>query len=229
LRKYPILKPIGFTYFDLDTQSYRTITSEEFNIVVIDGPNSLDPSNLGEEMPTNRATKSPLDKSTPFKYIKSDVTLVSSVKQSFYGTYLYLSLVALPLCFIPIIILWRKRRERVSQDVFGNKQKKSQKLAKKYLSEAKQNLKNEEQFYISLEKALHNFLKAKLQIETSDMGKENIQDLLTNKEVDNDTINRFIELIENCELARYSPSTSVTIQNDYEKADQLLPALSKQI
>ena len=59
---------------------------------------------------------------------------------------------------------------------------------------------------------MHNFLKAKLNIETSEMSKANIQMLL---------------LTENCEIARYAPSTSETIQSDYEKAITIISSLEK--
>ena len=45
------------------------------------------------------------------------------------------------------------------------------------MSEAKKNLHSKELFYESLHKSLHNYLKAKLHIETSEFSKEKIQDL----------------------------------------------------
>ena len=45
---------------------------------------------------------------------------------------------------------------------------------------SKKSLGKKEAFYIALEKALHNYLKAKLHIETSDLSKENIQEYAEN-------------------------------------------------
>jgi len=102
-------------------------------------------------------------------------------------------------------------------------------LAKKYLSEAKINLLKKDVFYISLEKALHNFLKSKLSIETSDYTKEKIIILMREKNIQNESINSFIKLIENCEYARYTPSTNVAISNDYENAVKVISEIDKQI
>jgi hypothetical protein len=55
-------------------------------------------------------------------------------------------------------------------DVVGNRIRRNNRLAKKYLSQAKQ-INNKELFYIALEKAMHNFLKAKLNIETTEMSR----------------------------------------------------------
>jgi len=97
------------------------------------------------------------------------------------------------------------------------------------LSEAKKYINQKEPFYIALEKAMHNFLKAKLHIETSDMSKNNIQDLLLSKNANPDTVLEFLTLTENCELARYAPSTNAAIQNDYEKAVSIISELEKQL
>jgi len=80
-----------------------------------------------------------------------------------------------------------------------------------------------------LEKALHNFLKAKLNIETSEMSKEKISEILKSKNAESETILDFIRLTENCELARYAMSSESAIQQDYEKAVAIISELEKQL
>jgi hypothetical protein len=76
---------------------------------------------------------------------------------------------------------------------------------------------------------MHNFLKAKLSIETSEMSKDKIMEILKTRNANTDTISDFIALTENCEFARYAPSTSVTIQQDYDKAVEIISSLEKQL
>ena len=76
---------------------------------------------------------------------------------------------------------------------------------------------------------MHNFLKSKLSIETSDYTKEKIIILMREKNIQNESINSFIKLIENCEYARYTPSTNVAISNDYENAVKVISEIDKQI
>jgi len=135
----------------------------------------------------------------------------------------------LPFLGIPALMLFRKRKVAEDADIVGNKKKKSNALAKKYLSEAQKQINNKEPFYIALEKAMHNFLKAKLSIETSDMSKDKISEILLSKSANQETISDFIALTENFELARYAPSTSVTIQQDYDKAVEIISNLEKQL
>ena len=152
------------------------------------------------------------------------------IKQDdFFGSTLFDVLMILPFLTIPMIVLFKKKKEAIDADVYGNKIKMNNRLAKKYLSEAKLQINNKEPFYIALEKAMHNFLKAKLHIETSEMSKDKIKEILTSKNVSLETVQSFIDLTENCELARYAPSSSVAIQQDYDKAVTILSELEKQI
>ena len=127
------------------------------------------------------------------------------------------------------MILVRKRKEAIDGDIAGNKRKRSSRLAKKYLSEAKKQINNKEPFYIALERALHNFLKAKLHIETSEMSKEIITEILLEKNARPETVTDFINLTENCELARYAPYSSVAIQQDFDRAVNVISELEKQL
>ena len=130
---------------------------------------------------------------------------------------------------IPLVILLGKKREAIASDVAGNKIKRANKLARKYLSTAKKELGKKEAFYIALEKALHNYLKAKLKIETTEFSKDKITALLDKKAVDNATTEGFIALLKNCEMARYSPFSDVQMQQDYDKASEVISYLDKQL
>ncbi|MCF8320051.1 MAG: BatD family protein [Flavobacterium sp.] len=222
--KYPI-KPMTFTYFDLGSQNYKTVTSPEIMINVLEGPNATDNSVAS----TSDTKKSAVLSSAQFKFIKLKTDLTSMNQSDFYGSTLFYLLACLPFLCIPVIVLFKKKKEAIDGDVAGNKIKLSNKLAKKYLSEAQKEIGNKEPFYIALEKAMHNFLKAKINIETSEMSKEKISEILLERKANPESISAFINLTENCEFARYAPSTSTAIQQDYEKAVSIISELEKQI
>ena len=221
--KYPI-KPLQFSYFDLGSGTYKTITSEEILINVMDGPTATQAvaSNTG-------ANKNKIEKSEQFKFIKLKTELAPLKHQDFYGSLWYYILLVLPFIALPILILLRKRKEALDGDVTGNRIRMNNRLAKKYLSEAKKQINNKEPFYVALEKAMHNFLKAKLHIETSEMSKDNIQELLLSRNANPEVVTDFIVLTESCELARYAPASSTSIQNDFDKAVVIISELEKQI
>ena len=221
--KYPI-KPMQFSYFDLGSGTYKTITSEEILINVLDGPTASQALDS-----TNGGNKNKIEKLEQFKFIKLKTELVSLKQQDFFGSLWYYLLLLLPFIALPILVLLRKRKEALDGDVIGNRIRMNNRLAKKYLSEAKKQIHNKEPFYVALEKAMHNFLKAKLNIETSEMSKDNIQELLLSRNANPETVTDFIALTENCELARYAPASSTSIQNDFDKAVEIISALEKQI
>ena len=221
---YPI-KPMQFSYFDLGSGRYKTISSPEIVINVLDGPSANDQV----ATTTPGVQKNAISSSEQFKYIKLKANLFSMKRDDFLGSNLFYGLLFLPFLILPLIVLFKKKKDAIDSDVFGNRIKMNNRLAKKYLSEAKKQINNKEAFYVALEKAMHNFLKAKLHIETSDMSKSNIQQLLASKNANAQTIIDFINLTENCELARYALTSSSTIQQDFDKAVMIISDLEKQI
>lgn len=221
---YPI-KPLTFSYFDLGSKTYKTISSKPINIEVLDGPTATNNTAIVQ----NGVTKTKVNANASFEFIKLKTVLAPIKKDVFLGSDLFYGLIVLPLLLIPAVMAIRKKKEAIDGDVRGNRIKLSNKLAKKYLSEAKKQINNKELFYIALEKAMHNFLKAKLHIETSEMNKDKISEILASKNANSETVKSFIILTESCDFARYAPSTSVSIQEDFDKAVELISELEKQI
>jgi hypothetical protein len=221
---YPI-KPMQFSYFDLGSGTYKTINSPEIMVNVMDGPSANEPV----ATPTAGTSKNIISSTEQFKFIKLKTDFVSMKEEDFFGSKTFYSLLLLPFLLLPLIIVLKKKKDVLDSDVFGNRIKMNNRLAKKYLSEAKKQINNKEAFYVALEKAMHNFLKAKLHIETSDMSKSNIQQLLASRNANAQAIIDFINLTENCELARYALTSSSTIQKDFDKAVEIISDLEKQM
>ena len=218
---YPI-KPIQFSYFDLETKTYKTINSPEIIVNVLEGATPVDSTATDK----NRGKIVDVEKFKPIK-LKTEITSIK--KDDFFGSSLFYALLFAPFLLLPLIVLFKNKREAMAGDLTGNRMRMNNRLAKKYLSEARKQIKNKELFYIALEKAMHNFLKAKLNIETSEMSKDNIQELLLSRNANQEIVNEFIVLTENCEVARYAPSSSATIQQDFDQAVFIISELEKQI
>jgi hypothetical protein len=221
---YPI-NPITFTYFNPKTEKYQTITSKEFTIEVENGPISATTPNTS----TNDGNKKVVLSKDNFKYIKLDANLRPIAQEGFFKSPLFWSLLGGPFLLIPLFILaGKKRRERLN-DVEGNKLRQANKLAKKFLSEAKRNIQNPVAFYEALERALHNYLKAKLNIETSEMEKSLISKMLLERHVETQVVDNFIGLLKSCEYARYASASTPSVQQDYSKAVEVISNIDKQI
>ncbi|MET1258683.1 BatD family protein [Flagellimonas sp. DF-77] len=222
--KYPI-PSISFSFFDPKTATYKTLNSDEITINVMEGP-----TDGGESVAaTPGARKITIPTGKQFHFIKVKPNLTPIATNYFFGSNRFFGYIFGSLLIIPLFILFRKQQQKQSQNVEGNRLRKANRLARKYLSTAKKELGNEDQFYIALEKALHNYLKAKLRIETSEFSKEKIEALLHEKQVNATDIDSFIGLLKNCEMARYSPFTEVQMQQDYEKASDVISKIDKQL
>ncbi|WP_091621340.1 BatD family protein [Maribacter orientalis] len=223
--KYPIA-PLSFSFFNPTTEKYTTLTSDEIVINVLEGPLSSDSNS---DASTNSSKQSVVASKNQFNFIKLTPNLTSRSISYFFGSTSFYLWLLCPLLLIPLAIVFRKKRDAIVGDVAGNKIRRANKLARKYLSAAKKQLGNKDSFYVALERALHNYLKAKLKIETSDFSKDKIVELLHKKEIEKSTIQGFIALLENCEAARYSPFSDVQMQADYATASEVISLMDKQL
>lgn len=222
---YPI-RPLTFSFFDPKTETYKTITSQEIIINVENGPVT---ANKEETTTNDKQAKTAVLSKDQFKYIKLNADLEPMNQGSFFKSPLFWSLLGAPFLLIPLFIIGGKKRRQRLADVEGNKLRKADRLARKYLSEAKKNIGDQVIFYESLERALHNYLKAKLNIETSDFSKEGISGLLIERGVHTDKVGAFIGLLKSCEFARYTPTSDVEIQSDYNKAVEVISGIDKEL
>ena len=222
--KYPI-PPVQFSYFDPKTSNYKTLRSQDLLVDVFEGPLAGNKSNQ-EKVETKQIIST---KENSFRFIQLDTQLFPIKKNKFWLSLNFFILLVLPIGLILIVIFIKRFILKQTKDSASNKQKQSQRLASKYLSSAKKAFHNQGIFYEALERALHNYLKAKLKIETTEMSKEKIEHLLLDKKVDGQSAIDFIVVIENCELARYAPVSSVSIKEDYQKAISVIASIDRQL
>ncbi|WP_408037272.1 BatD family protein [Tenacibaculum amylolyticum] len=221
--KYKIPKT-EFSYFNPKEGKYHTITTEDIYVDVVQGKQL--PTTSNEDQVAKQAVKTT---GKDFRYIQTTADLKPYKPSRFFKSIGFYLLLLLPLITIPIAIILQKKNEERNADIIGNKQRKADRLAKKYLSEAKLQLGNKEPFYEALERALHNYLKAKLYVETSDISRDKITQILEDKKVDTASINNFIDVLKNCDFARYTPIDNVQMKQEFENAKQVITQLDKQL
>lgn len=220
--KYKI-PSVGFSYFNPKTKKYESINTEDLYVDVTQGKDL--PANSSNSIEKRAVVLTGKN----FRYIQTQTEFATGEINDFYKSSLFYILLCLPLLFIPIGILIAKNNEKRNSDLVGLKLRRAEKLAKKYLSEAQKQLGKKEAFYEALERALHNYLKAKLGIETADISKENITDILVKKNTNEATIKQFIDVLKASDFARYTPVTDTEMKQEFERAKQVIVALDKQL
>jgi len=214
-----IIRPLAFSFFDPKLGIYRTITSSE---IVIDVPTG--PPATAEAYADGTVTKKQDVKN------KAEVSSADKETGGFFKSAIFYVLAGL-LLGVGIVSIFFISKGRISKPkaVKVDKKKERHNLAKTYLAEAKTKLGDKEPFYLALEKALNNFLQAKLSIEISQMTKPNIRELLIAKGAERLTVEQYINVMDNCTFARYAPSSPVEMQRDYDNAESVINSLEKQL
>ena len=216
--KYPI-PAVEFSYFDPEAKKYVTIKTNESIVDVTEGPMNSDFTNnsgLSSNQNNTIQTKG------QFNYIKLSSKFYNINSKKLLDSKLWLyTLLSIPfLIFIVTILLLKVTRKSISDSDLITKN--AEKLARKYLENAKIDISNKESFYSSLDQALFNFFKSKYMIRKEDFSKYKIKSILIKENISKKVINDVIELIESCEIARYTPASAEDMDKDYEKAVQIL-------
>jgi len=222
-----VLPPVEFSYFDPKKEQFITVDSGE-TLIEVNGPAPAPGSNTATTTATGPG-KNYIGNDAQFAFIKTTTNLVNKEQTYFFNSTGYWSVLGGSLLFIPIALMVRRKQESMASDVVGNRIRTANKLSKKYLSAAKKNLGNHERFYISLEKSLHNYLKSKLHIQTAEMSKDRVSELLLERGATKETKKEFIELLASCEFARYTPSSDSGMQQDFDKAGKVINEIDKQL
>ncbi len=220
--KYKI-PSVSFSYFNPQEKKYKTIATEDFFVDVQEGKEliTVDTSSVRKQEVVSTGKN--------FRYIATKTNFIAAKKIDFFKSKLFYVLFLLPLIVIPVGVFIGKKNEERSNDIIGNKARKAEKLAKKYLSKAQKQLGKKEAFYEALERALHNYLKAKLGVETAEISKERITEILKGKNVEATAIHQFIEVLKNSDFARYTPFTATEMKEEFERAKAVIIQLDKQL
>ena len=221
--KYPIPE-ISFSFFDPIKKEYKTLNSFELIVDVFDGPSKLNDYNK-----ISRSEKKEFNNDNSFNFIELSTKFSSIKKEQFWNTSLFWLLFSLPLILIILLIILKEVFLNRKENQKSLIQRRNEKLARKFLGSAKREINNYQNFYEVLERALHNYLKAKLLIETTEFSKNKIVNLLVKKNVDLIYANEYVDLLENCEIARFSKESNINTNSDYENAIKIISKIDKQL
>jgi hypothetical protein len=213
------IEPVFFSYFDVNAQTYKTLKTPTFQIAVSKGADSIQaPMVLGVSKEELQFLGSDI------RFIKTK-TYLRPIGAYFVGTpAFYLAYVAILLIMALVIVVRRKQLQR-NQNIWHVKNKKANKMANKRLRLAHTHLKNgnDEAFYEEMAKALWGYIGDKLSLPVSSLSKDKAMEQLAQNGVPGSTIQELVQVIEECEFARYAPPTGASAMKDsYTQAVKLI-------
>lgn len=206
---------IEFTYFDLKSNSYKTLKTEAYNLKVAKGQGNAD--QVISDF-TNKEIVKMLGKD--IRFIKLGDSSLRPKGDFFFGTVGYYLCYLIPLLLFVVFAVIYRQKALENANVAKVKTKKANKVATRRMKLAgkllAENKKNE--FYDEVLKALWGYISDKLSIPVSQLSKDNIEAELTNYGVQEALIAEFIGVLNECEYARYAPG------NENEAMDKVYSA-----
>ena len=198
------IPPIEFKYFDIKSESYKTLKTDAYTLKVNKGDGSSANQQVIADF-TNKESVKVLG--TDILFIKTGDSALMQKGKYFFGTTAYYLWYIIPfVLFIVFVVIYRKQAvenanvARVKTKKANKVATKRMKLAGKLLSENKVN-----EFYDEVLKALWGYISDKLNIPVSKLSRDNIEAELAGHGVSEELIKEFIGALSECEFARYAP------------------------
>lgn len=198
------IPPIEFKYFDIKSESYKTLKTDAYTLKVNKGDGSSANQQVIADF-TNKESVKVLG--TDILFIKTGDSALMQKGKYFFGTTAYYLWYIIPfVLFIVFVVIYRKQAvenanvARVKTKKANKVATKRMKLAGKLLSENKVN-----EFYDEVLKALWGYISDKLNIPVSKLSRDNIEAELAGHGVSEELIKEFIGVLSECEFARYAP------------------------
>lgn len=205
---------VEFQFFDPKSGSYKTVKTDEYTLNVAKGQGESQTS-------VSYVNKEDL------KFVGQDVrfhatpTALKSDSSQFFGSLVFWLLMVLPLIILLVVLAVSRKRIADNANTAKVRVKKASSVATKRLKVARKllmdNRKNE--FYEEMMRALYGYFGDKLSIPVANLSKDNIEDELKRRNVTAEHITQVIELLDDCEFARYAPGDDEgRMDRLYEKA-----------
>lgn len=222
------IRSIEFSYFDLSQNVYVSERTPEYDITVERGDGS-----------SSVVTYSGTVRQEGIQIIGSDIRHIKLPPYNFQplGTYFFRSQSYYLILLIPvflvilILIIWRKQmKKRGNAELMKNLRatkvaRKRLKLAHKFMKAGK-----ESDFYVEISRSSWGYLSDKLNIPVAELSMDNIRTRLMAKGTNDETINQFIETLNQTEFARFAPGSKTdNMEKIYSGALEIITKLEKEL
>jgi len=213
-----VLKPFQFTYFDLQSKTYQTLSSDSIQISVsksVDDGNVVYRPSRKEEVELFNAD---------IRYIHQKPSIFIIGGELFYNSVWYYLLIGL-LILLMLISYWIIRWYQSKQgNIKAVRRSKANKIAKKRLMKAKKHLQKGEdlEFYEEISSAIYGYYADKFSLDLAELSQEKIIELLYKHHQGADLEKQLIQILDDAEMARFAPNSEVDSKQLYQKAADLI-------
>ena len=221
------IPPVEFSYFDIKSNSYKTLKTDPYTIAVEKGVGNADQVIADF---TNKENLKIIG--SDVHYIKTGDTNLTEKGNFFFGSASYYIWYIVPFFIFIIVMIVCRKQAIENANVTKVRTKKANKVATKRLKAAGKLLAANKQaeFYDELLKALWGYTGDKLSIPISELSKDNIEEKLKEHQVNDDLIKEFVDILNNAEFAHFAPGDpSATMDKEYQAAIDVISKMENSI
>lgn len=220
------IEPVEYSYYDVNAGKYVTLRTEPLHVKVAKGKG-------GDSTPVTTVNSGVERKDV--KSLADDIRFIFTGKPGlsgsgsfFVGSVFFWILLALMILGATSVYLAFRKVAAMRADVAGTKNRRATKMAQKRLKLAGEYLDKSlyTAFYEELHKALIGFVSDKLNMDMSEISKDNIASALTDGGVSEEQTKAFTDLLDACEFARYSPDGgNEAMRSHYDAALKVISSI----
>lgn len=220
------IEPVEYSYYDVNAGKYVTLRTEPLHVKVAKGKG-------GDSTPVTTVNSGVERKDV--KSLADDIRFIFTGKPGlsgsgsfFVGSVFFWILLALMILGATSVYLAFRKVAAMRADVAGTKNRRATKMAQKRLKLAGEYLDKNlyTAFYEELHKALIGFVSDKLNMDMSEISKDNIASALTEGGVSEEQTKAFTDLLDACEFARYSPDGgNEAMRSHYDAALKVISSI----
>lgn len=218
------LEDIEFSYFNPSLERYETLKSDIHSVQVQKGaandnsaiytPGQADIKYLGKDI----------------RHINTNDKKLSITGLTFFMSPTYIIIIIILIVIFTATLITYKKVNKFNKNQVLVKNKRATKIAKKRLNNAYNFLKvnKQDSFYEEFSQALWGYISDKLNIARSQLSMDSVKEIMSNNDIPEDIVNEFVDLLNNCEFARFAPGDPNKKMDElYHKGIELITKAEK--
>lgn len=220
------IPPVQFAYYDTQSDTYKTLTTQEYTINITRGNNEESNATVVNNY-VNKETVQQFGNDIRYIYTGELETNTPNKEIIRFGSLLFWLCYIIPSFLAALLFIIFRKQIKENSDITRVRYKKANKVAQQRLKKAATLLKENKKdaFYEEIERAAWTYLSDRLSIPTAQLNKDNIAQILASKGISSEIIDEVRRVLSTAEFARYAPISDHTMQDLYTDTTQIINQL----
>jgi len=225
------IAPVEFPFFNPAKGSYQILKTKDITIKVEKSESAEQAEILGMQPGMTGIRQDQVASiNTDILFIKTNTPLFRQSGKNLPDSKFFKWIFPCGVILFILLLIVQRERIRRNQDLSWVRTRQARKIAVKRLKTAKKRLqKNDAAMYEEILKSLWGYIGDKLSMDQANLSRLSVQAVLKSRNVPENVITAFLEIIDDCELARYAAETPLNPENVYQRSEDLLYKLESSI